>query len=1301
MRLAGFFGAVALCLTDSFASAVQENPPSVPYTVAATPWSIDQRGSHRAIVQVAIAADAVKVDLPWRRRASDPLTQNIVVVNASSGAVVANRIAPTLTRETSTVVFQASTSGEYDIYYLPFTDDQSTSGSYGGNYVSFQNTASSAWLSSNGLPSATASKPAAVLQRFEARLPIDAFWPMEVPVTAVERTSLLSANPQAFLTFTDDGLHPIKMRDEFPYRWSDGPSTVMNGSALPDESYAFQIGVYASTQAINNVQVTIGNLVSPGGATIPAANISCINLGGTNWDGQPLTKSVSVSQGTIQPFWFTIQVPPDAAAGVYTGQITLSSSNAPSRVITVNLTVQAGASINHGYNQPEKHSRLHWLDSQLGVSDVPIAPYTPMTLSNRTVGVLGRTLTYDGSGMPADIKVGTTAVLQSAARMIVSSGGSPLTFAGGSPVITVQNDGRIEWQYTSFSGGMTMITHASMEFDGHVNYKISLSSPTAKSLTDVALELPLTPAASTMMTGMGYEGGLTPASFSWAWTTPHDSLWLGSAQAGLHCELRGASYNGPLLALYNPSPPPTWGGGGVTVTNSGTGTLFRATSGARALTANIPVVFEFSLLITPVKPLDTALQFGDRYYHNPAAPDPPADWKSWGVNVINVHHATSANPFINWPFATPAETTSFINTYQAQGAKVKLYDTVRELTQNTAEIWALRSLNNEVLGTGGGGGFPWLREHYASDYTPQWYAPAAGGRYDASVITTRDSRWYNYYVEGVQWLATNYHMSGLYLDDVAYDRRTLKRIRRVLLDSQPGSRIDLHSNTAFSQGPVNQYAEFFPYIDRLWFGESWNYNALTADQWLVQVSGIPFGLMGEMLHDGGNPWLATVFGMTQRWGWTTDGIFLDPRPVWKIWDQFGGLQTATMKGWWDADAPVTTSDPEVKATAFIKNGKTLIALGNFSTSAKNVTLTVNWSALGLNPAKADFFVPTSAGFQTQADYLPGASIPLAAKKGLLLIVDEVPSPGALHQPLARYWLSETSGTVAHDSLGNYDGSYVGGPALGSANVPAAAESGLRSVALAGGQYVELPATLADQLFRSGEAWTVSYWVRPDVPISSGYGAAFSWMNLSGDTKGLLFYTESNGSLDYWVGDQSTWNSYPNYNPGTGLQNAWVHVAASFDGSTLRCYRNGALVKSAGIASFVLPDAGRPITLGLRPGSSSLYDLRGKMTDVRLYQGLLTDSQIQTLFGYPGWPAPAESPNFILPSVDFQMVSPGEVSLTLPITASWQYQMERSTDLTSWIPIGPALSAPAVGNAHTFTDAPGADVRRFYRVRITH
>ena len=65
---------------------------------------------------------------------------------------------------------------------------------------------------------------------------------------------------------------------------------------------------------------------------------------------------------------------------------------------------------------------------------------------------------------------------------------------------------------------------------------------------------------------------------------------------------------------------------------------------------------------------------------------------------------------------------------------------------------------------------------------------------------------------------------------------------------------------------------------------SGDYENNPADFFLTEVSGIPFGLIGEMLQGGGNPWRGMIFGMTNRMPWSDNA---DPRPIWKAWDNFG------------------------------------------------------------------------------------------------------------------------------------------------------------------------------------------------------------------------------------------------------------------------------------------------------------------------------------------------------------------------------------------------------------------------------
>ncbi|HBE40155.1 MAG TPA: hypothetical protein DDW27_02960, partial [Bacteroidales bacterium] len=228
---------------------------------------------------------------------------------------------------------------------------------------------------------------------------------------------------------------------------------------------------------------------------------------------------------------------------------------------------------------------------------------------------------------------------------------------------------------------------------------------------------------------------------------------------------------------------------------------------------------------------------------------------------------------------------------------------------------------------------------------------------------------------------------GLYLDDVTYDRRTVKRIRKVMDNIKPGCVVDLHSNTGFSKGPANQYTEYFPYIDKFWFGESFMYSSMPPENWLVEVSGIPFGLMGDMLHAGGNRWLGMVYGMTLRLPWSTEGIICDPTPVWKIWDEFG-IESSEMSGYWEKDCPVRTSNPSVYATVYLKQRKSLISVGNWADKPVTFIFQFDWKRLGIDPVKAVLSAHDIRDFQKKAVFRTGDRIMVGPKEGLLIFLSE-------------------------------------------------------------------------------------------------------------------------------------------------------------------------------------------------------------------------------------------------------------------------------------------------------------------------
>jgi hypothetical protein len=144
------------------------------------------------------------------------------------------------------------------------------------------------------------------------------------------------------------------------------------------------------------------------------------------------------------------------------------------------------------------------------------------------------------------------------------------------------------------------------------------------------------------------------------------------------------------------------------------------------------------------------------------------------------------------------------------------------------------------------------------------------------------------------------------------------------------------------------------------------------------MSGIPFGLMGEMLQDGGNPWRGMLFGMTARLPWAGD-----PRPLWKEWDAFG-IADSQMYGWWMENPPVSTGRDDVLATAYVKDGKALIALASWAKDTAQVHLTFDWKRLGVKPDGATLTATGIEKFQAAATFRPGQAVPVAPGKGWLL-----------------------------------------------------------------------------------------------------------------------------------------------------------------------------------------------------------------------------------------------------------------------------------------------------------------------------
>jgi len=973
-------------------SAKSTNDPK--YSVPDSPWP-ESFGNHRAVLEISKASVVVTLDLFWRRHDTNVQNRRFLIVEAATGDTVPNIYRYSVTNERCRIAFgPVKKAGTYYFYYLPY-EVQENWGFYGKDYLKPEKAPEGKWVNESQIGNVLNynSLPSAKLSEFQSRSSFDSFYPMELISLASEKKALLAKQRSDYLLFPEGREHPIRMKDEIPFKWiKSGPSAIFNGEAMRNEYFAFQIGVFASGKDLKNVKVKFSDL--EGNSTeIKAASITCFNIGGIGPYGEPFEKQVNIAKGTVQPLWIGVDIPENTPAGNYKGLVTVKPDNSDAQIIEVNLKVSGQILADRGDSEPWRHSRLRWLNSTLGIDDLPVKPYKAIEfLGDDTYRLTDKKLRMDRSGWPGSIVVAGNELLSAPVSFVVETSQGIEQLSLPEDVTLLKNKaGIMSGAWKSRSENIELSGIGVIESDGYINYKISVKALGDIAVNDIRLEIPFTAAAASYMMGMGLEGTSVPNSHNSGWVGPHDSFWIGSTVAGLWCELRGGDYHGPLMNLYKPDHPASWynnNNGGFRIEKDFNTARAVVYSGKRKLEAGEVIDFEWSMLITPVKKINYGSQFLDRYYHNGGDPMPSDNDLSCGVRIVNLHHANNYNPHINYPFIAVDSMKWFVNKMHDKGQKVKIYYTIRELTNYATEIWALRSLGDEILGNGNGGGFPWLREHLIDGYMPQWYQHFPDKSADASIVNAPgDSRWYNYYIEGLSWLVRNVDIDGLYLDDVSYDRRTVKRIRKVLDNEKPGCLLDLHSNTGFSKGPATQYAEYFPYVDKLWFGESFQYDKMTPENWLVEVSGIPFGLMGDMLHGGGNRWLGMVYGMTVRHPWTTEGVLCDPRPVWKIWDEFG-IESSVMKGYWDNDCPVSTSNDYVKATIYQKDGQSLISVGNWADKTITFTLQFDWEKLGIDSAKATLFAPGIKDFQEENTFKPGQPIPVVPKLGWLLYLRE-------------------------------------------------------------------------------------------------------------------------------------------------------------------------------------------------------------------------------------------------------------------------------------------------------------------------
>ena len=215
--------------------------------------------------------------------------------------------------------------------------------------------------------------------------------------------------------------------------------------------------------------------------------------------------------------------------GTYSGQATVSTSNAGSKTVEITIEVLPSLITNQGYDDPASQSRLAWLNSQAGRdADFIIDPYLPVTAQGQTLSILGRDVELGSTGLPAAITSYFTEEMTSVSdagapilaeplMLFVQAGAGLEQWQPADFEIVNAGRGRAEWVTDSQSENFNLRVEGALEYDGMLDYRITLTAEYDIEVQNITLPITYASDAATWLLGLGHKGQKRPASIDWKW----------------------------------------------------------------------------------------------------------------------------------------------------------------------------------------------------------------------------------------------------------------------------------------------------------------------------------------------------------------------------------------------------------------------------------------------------------------------------------------------------------------------------------------------------------------------------------------------------------------------------------------------------------------------------------------------------------------------------------------------------------------------------------------------------------------
>lgn len=739
-------------------------------------------------------------------------------------------------------------------------------------------------------------------------------------------------------------------------------------------------------------------------------NLQCINTDVVDKFGVYKKQPVKLKGGVIQPLFFVAEAEKTGARCEKATACVKTDSG--EFAFDINFKINESLVANNGYNDLFRLSRLKWLNSTLMQNDDVVKPFVSPTLNKNVVSILGRDIEFSENGLPKQVFSHFDESVQICGDTQKTLFTKPVEFnidgvslcAGKTEYNTYKN--RVESVTLGDCENYNSIVTCKARYDGMLEYSVSIIPKKDFTVKNTSLDLFVDKDCASLMHGLGHRASAAEnLHFKWDVDKQQDCIFIGAVNSGVRVKFKAENYARPLINIFYKNlplniPKTTWDNfakGAIDVTVLPESVHICASTGVFEFKKGEKRHFDFEFHFTPFKPFDYKKAFSVRYSHTNSLKNEYKEIDEAaenGLNYVIFHQGNCIMPYINYPFYETDRLKKAVQYAEHKGIGVKLYYTEREHSNHMAETFVYKALGDEIILRKQGVSHSWQKEkpqwlvdNFGEDIIPGWFVKYKHGKYkgehDFSFIVRPDTRLDNYYIEGLKWLVDNIGIKGIYIDDTSLDRTTIERAKK-LLDGVDGL-IDMHmwnheETRAGDVSCLNLYAELLPFLDSIWLGEGFFYKKYSPEYMLAEVSGIPYGVPGQMLQDGGDLYAGMLYAMNNRFGWGCKNAV----DMYKIWDEFE-IQKSKMLGYWHSENPIKTDNSNVLTTVYLKDDSALLCVYNFSDYTEKFNFVIDNRKLGFSISKCSE-IKFGKNRKTKKDL--SADFALRKRKGIILLLEK-------------------------------------------------------------------------------------------------------------------------------------------------------------------------------------------------------------------------------------------------------------------------------------------------------------------------